>query len=402
MSLSPTSALADLRVQIRRSHVKRQNAPVAVVLQAENDLTRTFDSFLSNYDIRKLAQTYYVAYRVINCTDAIHQTINQVHQMKGPIHCLIIRGHGDKNCIQLGTKSYFRAMDLTSNDFTAFDPTATILLDACEVGQKLARRIHQTAHLAVFAPKNLSNNRNTYLQHCDLHGPEMCSTDELYQAGHDTCDYHEEVLAQRFQYIQERAKNGHPLAQNDLGVCYAQGLGVEPSESLAVRWFTASAEQGCPPALHALANRYRDGHGVKQSFEYAAQLYAQAAEQGYAPSERELGHCYLSGHGVAQSDQLAAEWLSKAANQGNAGAQYGLGFCFYFGRGVTKSFDRAVYWFTRSAKQDFADAQFILGKCFRDGKGVVPSNQKALKWFKRAEQNGHPLAAQEIQKLHSK
>lgn len=396
LSISPNSAISDLKRQIARSHRKRQGCPTVVVLQAAADHTGAYNNFFASYDIRQLAKTHYVVYRVIHRTDSIHRIINKIYRTRGPIQSLIIRGHGDTDAIQLGNKTTFHASDLTPQDFRAFDRSATILLDACYSGQKLAEPIHQASKLAVFAPMRISNVRNTYIHACDQHGIEMCSTDELAHASLASCPFRAEVLAERFQYIQKRAAAGHAIAQTDLAICYSYGMGTLPSEPLAIQWLTRAADQGNARAQCYLGNHYLLGHGVAQSFDRAAYWYALAAQHGFAPAARHLGDCYSSGHGVAQSLDRAFQWYSYAAKQGDSVAQYALAGCYYFGQGVARSFERAAYWFTRSAKQENVGAQFFLGKCYREGKGVPQSKQQALYWFERAARNGDVSAAQEI------
>ena len=51
-------------------------------------------------------------------------------------------------------------------------------------------------------------------------------------------DHHE-----AFRWYSEAARQGHPAAQNNLGVSYRDGNGVKQDYAEAVRWFQRSAEQ---------------------------------------------------------------------------------------------------------------------------------------------------------------
>jgi hypothetical protein len=42
------------------------------------------------------------------------------------------------------------------------------------------------------------------------------------------------------------ARTGVARAQNNIGVCFSNGFGVEPDPDLAIRWFSIAAEGGDP------------------------------------------------------------------------------------------------------------------------------------------------------------
>jgi TPR repeat protein len=72
-------------------------------------------------------------------------------------------------------------------------------------------------------------------------------------------------LIKAIYWYQEAAKNGHPVAQNNLGVLYNDGRGVERNFSEAVKWFSESATQGNSDAQYNLGLKYLRGEGVTQS-----------------------------------------------------------------------------------------------------------------------------------------
>ena len=57
-------------------------------------------------------------------------------------------------------------------------------------------------------------------------------------------------------YYQEAAQQGDTAAQNNLGIMYANGWGVEQDYEEAVKWFQKAAEQGHAEAQDNL-RRYR-------------------------------------------------------------------------------------------------------------------------------------------------
>jgi len=53
-------------------------------------------------------------------------------------------------------------------------------------------------------------------------------------------------------YLTTAAEHGSPIAQYNLGLCYAQGCGVAPSAETARVWMTFAARQGHPQAAQRL------------------------------------------------------------------------------------------------------------------------------------------------------
>jgi hypothetical protein len=132
----------------------------------------------------------------------------------------------------------------------------------------------------------------------------------------------------------ERATRAEADAQFSVGVCYANGAGVEKDEQEAVRWYRKAAEQGHPLAQCNLGLCLGRGSGVAQDYVEASCWLHKAAEQCDALAQRSLGIAYSNGLGVGQDHLEAAKWFRKAARQGNAEAQCDLAVCYENGQGV--------------------------------------------------------------------
>ena len=166
-----------------------------------------------------------------------------------------------------------------------------------------------------------------------------------YRKGYDNLE------AVKWVQIQKAAEQGYASAQNDLGLMYAKGTGVEQSDEKAVEWWQKAAEQGLADAQNVLGAMYAKGIGVEQSDEKAAKWVLKAAEQGNASAQNNLGFMYHNGHGVEQSDEKALEWYLKAAEQGDASAQFWLGCMYENGLGVEQSDEKAREWYQKAADQ---------------------------------------------------
>src|ERR1700691_540640 len=73
------------------------------------------------------------------------------------------------------------------------------------------------------------------------------------------------------------AHAGVGRAQNNIGACFAEGLGVDRDHRLALRWLTLAAETGDTVGRRNLAALYFKGEGVEQDNARAAELYRAAA-----------------------------------------------------------------------------------------------------------------------------
>ena len=134
-----------------------------------------------------------------------------------------------------------------------------------------------------------------------------------------------------FWHYQEAAQRGDTAAQNNIGVMYANGRGVDQDFNEAINWFRRAAEQGntsarsnlCQIYIH-LGVMYANGVGVDQDYEQAFDWFRRAADQRHALAQYNLGVMYANGDHVVRDDAEAVKWFSKAAEQGDIEAQFAL------------------------------------------------------------------------------
>ena len=112
------------------------------------------------------------------------------------------------------------------------------------------------------------------------------------------------------------AKENDAIALYGLGLCYAQGLGVDTDIELAMEYLKKSAELGYAMAITDLANVYVSGiQGVPQNLSKAMDLYREAAEQGFPMAQFYIGRMYENGWGVDKDIKEANKWYEKAERQ---------------------------------------------------------------------------------------
>ncbi len=116
------------------------------------------------------------------------------------------------------------------------------------------------------------------------------------------------------------AEKGYDKGQFDVGLMYADGVGVAKDSAKAVMWLCKAADQGFAQAQYSLGAMYANGEGIKQDYLRAADWYRKAAEQGLREAQYSLGFMYQAGQGLAQDRDQAAHWLELAAAQGEVRA----------------------------------------------------------------------------------
>jgi TPR repeat protein len=131
-------------------------------------------------------------------------------------------------------------------------------------------------------------------------------------------------IAKRVPYsaeLVEKAEAGDAVAQNNLGVYYAEGLVVTKNYKEAVKWYTKSAERGNVLGQYNLGTCYANGRGIAKDYKEALNWYTKAAEQGDATAMSNIGVLYYQGKGVAKDDKEAVKWLTKAVERGHVGSK---------------------------------------------------------------------------------
>ena len=193
---------------------------------------------------------------------------------------------------------------------------------------------------------------------------------------------------ERFAALLAKAEQGDAEAQNEVGICYINGQGVERDDTQAAEWFHKAAGQGLASAQHNLGLCYFEGRGVERDDAQAAEWFRKAAEQGDANAQHDLGLFCFNGRGVEQDNAQAAEWFHKAAEQGLAAAQYNLGICYENGWGVEQDEAQGAEWYRKAAEQGYALAQYNLSLCYENGQGVEQDKAQAAAWYRKAAEQG--------------
>jgi len=157
--------------------------------------------------------------------------------------------------------------------------------------------------------------------------------------------------------LRQKAYEGDPESQYQLGLRYSSGTGVWQSDSTAAAWFEKAAGQGNAEAAYMLGIAYYAGRGVAQDYVQASRWFEQAAEEGHPRAQYQLAASYMNGQGVKRDQAWAARWYGKAANQGHADAQFSLGVAFARGLGLPVHPVQACKWLILADKSDATQAR---------------------------------------------
>lgn len=121
------------------------------------------------------------------------------------------------------------------------------------------------------------------------------------------------------------AKEGNADAQNNLGLMYATGRGVQQDYTEAAKWYRMAAKKGVASAQNNLAIMYTGGQGVPQDYVQAYMWFTLAASSFTVPEAEERSKVVKNRDAVAadmtpaqiaEAQKLAREWTPVTQPQG--------------------------------------------------------------------------------------
>ena len=191
------------------------------------------------------------------------------------------------------------------------------------------------------------------------------------------------------------ARIGDPAAQYEVGLMYANGVGVERDVDQAFAWTKSAAERGHSAAQYLLGSAYAGGLvGAQRDDQKAVLWFLKAAEQGSEKAFFKLAKVFEVGQ-----ESLAMNCCFKAAEQGLADAQMAMGDRYAQGSGVTRDPAQAYQWYKRAADQGLAVAQFALGQIHEQGLGFPVDLTEACHLYRAASAQGLPGAQLALERL---
>ena len=225
--------------------------------------------------------------------------------------------------------------------------------------------------------------------------------------------------------LDKKCVAGDLEACRNLGVMYAEGVGVSPDPKRATALFAQACNGKNLSACNHLALALTEGMGVDKNPQRAVEVYQQACDGGYMMACRNLGLMLRDGRGVAADLARSAKLLDTAckgkvpfactnagdldamlAAKGGAGAQAQwksaiahykqgceagdptgcrqIGIAYLEARGLPKSTSAAAVWFERACVADDPIACRVLGAMLVDGVGVPRDHKRGQELLTRA------------------
>ncbi len=163
----------------------------------------------------------------------------------------------------------------------------------------------------------------------------------------------------------DAATSGVAQAQNQVGLYYEQGEGVDIDFDEAVYWYQLAANQGHLEAHYNLALMYANGTGVEQNGPQAYHLAKKSAILGYIPAQMYLARLYVSNENM-RSESLV--WLKSLAEKGDGLSQLMLAEFYLSEKEVDGYLIKAEYWLWNAVQQGVPEAQVLLEELYADKK----------------------------------
>lgn len=216
----------------------------------------------------------------------------------------------------------------------------------------------------------------------------------LSNKNNNSCDYQ-----MALKYAEKAKDLGNTYADNELGVMYYYGYGVEVDKNIAREHFKEAYDNKAGLINYALT--YYKGDGVEQDYKKAFDLYMEGVDKGSLKSIERVGNAYCYGRGVDKDYDKALEYYKKAAEGGFTDAMCDIAVCYSNGWGVEQNYDEALNWYKKAAALYDDNAMYKIGALYWNGKGVEQSYENAMEWDLKAAEYNNPGAMNDIGVLYA-
>lgn len=201
-----------------------------------------------------------------------------------------------------------------------------------------------------------------------------------------------------------QALEGKLEDQMNLAYMYLYGTnGVQQDFNKAFEFYQMAAKQNDPIALNNLGSLYFNGIGVEKDNRTALTLFQKAADLGNDNAATNLAFIYLKG-GVKDPvrNKIAMDLFQKAAQSGNNIAKFMLGYAYYIGFVYQQNFEQAFKLIKSAANKDsyIDEAQIVLAEMYINGKGTVQNFTKGIAAYRAAVNQGNSEAYMKLAKIY--
>jgi len=167
------------------------------------------------------------------------------------------------------------------------------------------------------------------------------------------------------------AKEDDAKSQYNVGLLYANGLGVQKDLVEAQQWYEKAAKQGNGAAQYNLAQLYHlQGQKDVHAYERAKYWYEKAIEAGIKEAYNNLGTLYLKALGMKKNEQKAFELFSQGTQNGDGAAQVNMAVLYAWGQTVSHDKIKAYENLKKALKDGKSEASEYLDKLCQESAWV--------------------------------
>jgi TPR repeat protein len=208
------------------------------------------------------------------------------------------------------------------------------------------------------------------------------------------------IDSQRILKLAEKdtKKNTNCWAMVEIARRYEHGMGIEPNEELAAKWFTTAAELGDASGQYNIGRFYKWSYTNMSDIDMEMNTNMDTSTNENDPESSDL----LSQESQSQQEKTAKQFFMKAANQGHAKAQHDLATILvneYETQQDDCSCEEALHWFTLSLSQGYDEALYGLGNLYLM-RGKMKTNKiekafefgRALYWLRQSAEDEKGLS----------
>ncbi|UTX49409.1 tetratricopeptide repeat protein [Chryseobacterium sp. MA9] len=185
-------------------------------------------------------------------------------------------------------------------------------------------------------------------------------------------------------YYEKAAQQNHPVAWNNIGALYHNGIGYSFNIKKAIQAYGKSAELGDGMALANLGDLYYFGEHVLQDYDKALDFY-QKAEKKYYYNYDKISEIYYQ----LRDYKNLLVYLKKDYDQSYSGIYYGI--IYELGMGVKADLKKAIKYFEQAnaySAYEYAAQRLV----YYYGEDPVFKNEKKFqKWRSFAEKHGFEI-----------
>lgn len=213
----------------------------------------------------------------------------------------------------------------------------------------------------------------------------------------------QDYTTQELVTLKQKAQEGYPDAQYELGVYYyntavslqdgnllwwlSQGANeIESNFKMAFEWFSQAAIRSHTEAQYYTGYMFRKGIGTKKNIKSAIAWYTNAANNGNLAAMRDLGEIYYDGKDVEQDYSVALQWYLKYINTldyDNPWVYEKIGNIYYH----QANYATAMKYYSKAISSIsiydsyYSDLYIRVADCYFEGKGVTQDYSIAIEYY---------------------